>query len=386
MKNKAYIELAEEKFNKDNNYNVILSRMKEEKVMKKRKIVSIVAVLLVVIMVGAITPAIYAKIHWDIEFKEYKYMPREEEKGNLDEVRESDYAEVLNMNYLVQDGIGVKVNKILLTEDCLDANITFKFPEDMEVNSQTFNFGHAVYDENNNIYDVSSRIDVNRKAGDKDYTIPFLFEELGVKYDKRDIYGKILNEYSSLGIVEVNDEEKTITCNLTLYSEDTFPKSNKLYIRVFDIGYYMLDFNGEERTINTRENFDLSNSTWIFEIDVPEKFYENKMLELKTLEDISGLNVSKITLTEACLVVRFNSDEYREMVSKAKDSKEFARDLENAVKIVDGEGKEYQNIATSSTPSGAKMIFDIGKKDLAKKLYLKYTVNGNEYVSELVEK
>ena len=55
------------------------------------------------------------------------------------------------MDYLMQDGIGIKINSIILTDDCLDFDITFKFNEEINVDFKNFSFGYAVYDENKNI-------------------------------------------------------------------------------------------------------------------------------------------------------------------------------------------------------------------------------------------
>lgn len=386
MKNDIFANFMEEKYNKENNYKKIILKTKEEKVMNRKRVLSFVAVFLVVVLVGIAMPTIYAKINWDIEFKEYQYIPREEAKGNLEEIRESDYAEVLNMDYLTQDGIGVKVDKILLTEDCLDADITFKFPENIKVNAKTFEFGHAVYDENKNIYDISNRIDLTAKKGDKDYTIPFFYEELGVKYSKRDIFAPILNDSESISLLSVNEDERTITCELTMLAKDSFPKSNKLYIRVFNLGYYMADVDVETRTVNSEEDFNVSNAIWIFEIDVPEKFHENKGLELKTLEELPEIAIEKINLTETCLVIRFNSEKYNDLVEQGKDKENISDVILNTLKVVDGEGKEYTNIRASVGGNASKITFDVGKKDFDKTLYLKYTIDGKEYTSQLVEK
>ena len=61
-----------DKYNKENNYYQILQKVKGSGNMKKRKILNIAAIILIVIILGAITPTIYAKIQWNIEYKEYQ--------------------------------------------------------------------------------------------------------------------------------------------------------------------------------------------------------------------------------------------------------------------------------------------------------------------------
>ena len=62
----------------------------------KKKILNIAAVFVAIVVIGATSSQMYAKIKWNVAFEEYKNRPVGEAKGNLDEVRESDYAEVLN--------------------------------------------------------------------------------------------------------------------------------------------------------------------------------------------------------------------------------------------------------------------------------------------------
>ena len=57
-----------------------------------------------------------------------------------------------------QYDISAKIESLLITDEYFEANVHFKFPEDMELNSKTFSYGFAVYDENKNIYIVSTRI------------------------------------------------------------------------------------------------------------------------------------------------------------------------------------------------------------------------------------
>ncbi len=385
MKNKVYDDFSKEKFNQNNNYNAIMYKVKEGKKMKRFKITNIAAVLLFAIIIGSITPMIYAKIQWNVEFKEYQNRPIGESKGSLDEARESDYAEILDMDYVKQDGVSIKPNSILMTDDCFDANITFKFAEDKIVNSETFGFGYAVYDEDKNMYDVYSRMHIG--AYEKyDNTVPFLYKELGIECDKKDMYEKILSDSGNCGVVEVNEEEKSLTANITFRAKDAFPKSKKIYIRIFDLGYFMVD-NESERKLANAENFKISDAEWIFEIELPEKFYERQSLELKLKDEIPELDVEKITLTELGLVLKFKSQPYFELIQAGKDMKDnFSNATKNMLNITNGEGKIYQELVSEMLKEdNFKITFDAGKKDLDKKLFINFTVDGKKYTSELIE-
>ena len=88
---------------------------------------------------------------------------------------------------------------------------------------------------------------------------------------KKDIYAKILSDSSGISNLETNAEDKTIVTNVNLRATDKFPISKKIYIRIFDLGYVMLDSK-----TRTTENFTISDAEWIFEIDVPEKLMIEK--------------------------------------------------------------------------------------------------------------
>ena len=183
MTNKIWKKYVDEIHNQDANFEKIRLRTKGVMNMKK-KLLNMAADFVAIVVIGATSSQIYAQIKWNVEFKNYQNGPVGEAKGNLEIVRDSDYAEVLNMDYVTQDGVSVKVDSILLTDDCLDANLTFQFAEDKQVNAQTFRYGFAVYDENKNIYGVFSGITSKLRVGDKDNTVPFLYKDLGIKNNK----------------------------------------------------------------------------------------------------------------------------------------------------------------------------------------------------------
>lgn len=387
MINKAFKEYMEEVNNQEKNYQKILSREKGVVDMKRnrRKLLNIAAVLVAVVIIGTASTQIYAKIQWDIQFKEYQNRQVGETKGTLQTAKESGYAETVDMDYVTQDGIHSKVESILLTDDCLDANIKFQFDESKEVNSETFSYSYAVYDENNNIYQIFGRMPIRGEAEKYDKITPFIYKELGVEYNKKDLYATPLADRSELSKIEANEEERTITTDLTLRAKETFPKSKKLYIRVFDLGYFMIDTE-----TNTAEDFKISDAEWIFEIEVPDKFYERQTLELKPTNEIPEIEFEKITLTEAGLVLNFQSEAYINLISAGKDMKsnEFLEATQNAFSITDGEGKTYQELGggTTGKENGYKMTIDAGKSDLAKKLYVNVNLNGKQYQEELIEK
>lgn len=390
MINKVFKEYMEDIHNIDKNYEKILS--KERKVISmKRKILNIAAIFLAVIILGVTSTHIYAKIKWEIEFKEYQNRIINSEKGSLQEAKENGYGEIIDMDYIVQDGIGIKIDSLLLTDDYVDANVTFKFDENVNVDSDKFSFGFAIYDENKNIYGIYKRMNLASTAKQDNTTI-FIYKELGVEYDKNDVFAIQRARSMGIGNVKSSPKSRTITANITLNASESFPRSKKLYIRIFDLGYTMVelgDVNGQKEIINA-EDFQLSKAEWNFEIDVPDKFYERQTIELKPKNEIPGIEISKISLTEAGMKLRFTSEEYNTMIFEGKDmsTEEFEKAKSGTLSITDATGKVYKVLSGGTTMNKNEYSFslDVNKKDLENKLYINYTHEGVKYTEELVIK
>lgn len=387
MINTTFKKYLESKYSKEDNYKKILSKEKGVVSMKKR-ILNIAAIFLVIIIAGVLSTNIYAKIMWNIEFKDYRQLPSKEIKGTLDELKEEGSAEVLNIDYLEQDGIGIKINSILLTDDCLDIDITSKFDEDIDVNSQTFSIGYTIYDENKNIYQIHSRMHLGEKTSKFDNVTLFTYEELGVEYDKKDVYALQLANNGGVTLEEINEEERTINMNITLRAKDKFPQSKKLYIQIFDPGFSMIELgneNGKTNMVNA-EDFNLSNSKWLFEITVPEKFYDRNTIELKPESEISGIEFREITISETGMNLTFKSQAYDELIYKGKDMEheKFLKEMEKMLFVSDKDGNKYNelNVGSSKEKEVYKINIDANIEDFNKGLYINY----NDIKVKLVEK
>lgn len=389
MRNQIFKEYTDEKFNIDNNYKNIISKIStnnnENKRKIKYKIVNIAAVLIVVIIIGSITPSINAKIQWNIQFKEYKNREYEIGQAFISEGIDSEYNEKINMEYITQGGISSKVDSLIITDDYLETKISFNFLDDIQLDSENFTFGFAIYDDENNIFGVSPRIHIatNKKY---DYYTTYMYEEIGVNYDKNDIYSIQLNDLSQKeNISAIN---RSITSKITMSSTKGFPKSKKLYIRIFDLGYSMTDFKQENDMykLEESEDFSLSNAEWIFEIKIPEKFYERQSLELKLKDEINGLEIDKITVSDIGMVIKGS---IKGFASLQENNIEEWRKLRNEIiNITDEDGNIYyeKTIGTVQDDDWFKMNYAINKKMLNKKIFLNVKINGQQYKSELVLK
>ena len=125
--------------------------------------------------------------------------------------------------------------------------LAFEFDEGIEVNSRTFTYSYAVYDENNNIYAIYNS-SMNAKI---DRLPELIYRELNVDYNKNDIYANQYATSTSMGNISANNRK--IVNEIRLKSLKGFPKSKKLYLRILNLGYSMI--NVEEKKI---EEFNIS--------------------------------------------------------------------------------------------------------------------------------
>ena len=388
MINNAFKEYFDNEFDTIKNYEEVILREKKSSNLGK-KMLNIVATLLVIGVTGIVSTQIYAKIKWNIDFKEYQDRPSIETKGTLEEAKETGYAEGINMDYITQDGIGIKINSMLLTDDCLDFDINFKFDESIKVDSNSFSFGYAIYDENNNIYNIQPRMFSVEKENN---TISFICKELGIKYDDKDVSKLQLSDTTTLRIKNADEENRTIAMNINLRAKYKFPQSKTIHIKIFDPGFTMNNIENEnnELVIKDSEDFKLSEAKWNFEIEVQSKFYERNTTELTAKNKIPGIDVENIEISETGMNLIFKSEEYDKLIKSGKDigQENFLKQISEVLSITDAEGNTYKVTSRGTTQEKYeyKLSIDAGLNDLTKKLYLNYNYNGTKYTEELIEK
>ena len=150
-------------------------------------------------------------------------------------------------------------------------------------------------------------------------------------------------------------------------SSKGFPRSKKIYIRIFDLGYTMYDVQEEngEFKLNTSETFTISDAEWIFEIEVPDKFYERENTELQLKEAIPEVDIDKISLAETNLVMEFQSESMRNVIMSGMDMEpgKWAEVQKEMLYITDGEGNRYDttSMGTTQEENGLKVTFDVNK-------------------------
>lgn len=352
----------------------------------KKILFSICIIIILSITIICISNKLYLYIDNEKRFNEFEKRQYIKTEGTLSYIEEDNYSKVENMDYITQDEIGVKIDSICIADDTFKTNINFKFNK--EINYETFAFGYAVYDENNNIYAISSRMHIGENEK-YDYDSMFMVRELGFQNDKN-IYDKFLADRTELSSIEINENNNIKINQLKLEAKNQFPLSKKIYIKIFDLGYFNADKNANGE-INT-QNINLTDAKWLFEFDIPDEMNNkrnNSNIKLEMNNQIQGLEITDITLTESKLVIKFNSKEYVNLISEGKDmpSNEFREKCDEMLNITDGEGKKYQDIGggTTEEENGFKIAFDATKNDLSKKLFINFKIGDKQYRSELTE-
>ena len=293
------------------------------------------------------------------------------------------YSEQVTTNYITQDGISAKINSIMITDDKFCATVDFKFDDSINLDSERFSFGYAVYDEDKNVYAVYTRMHLGSNEKYDLYT-PFLYKEIGVKYNKNDIYAIQITD--NCGIQNVSAKDRNITSQIEIGTSKEFPRSKKIFIRLFDLGYSMTQVS-EENMINA-EDFSLSNSEWLFELNVPEKFYNRETTNLKLKSEIPGLKIKKMTVTETGLVVKGTIDGFSKFVTDGFNltGDEWTNARNELFNITDEDGNIYyeNTLGTVQSMDGFKMEFPITKSMINKKFFANVSINGVKYSSEIV--
>ena len=269
-KNKILYEYLDNTNNieKEKNYASIFNKIESKEKIKKT-IFSWAMMLFAIIIMTATSTSLYAKKSWDEEYEKYKNRPINYVKSIVDTKSGEYNVNTLDTDYTYNDGIGIKIDRISISDSLCQIDIKFKIDEEGR-EENIFEFGYAIYDENN-IYILKERI--RHGFENKVNYEKKILQELGVKYKKNKKEYLLEEESITKGLDEKNDR----IVRINLISAKEFPKGDKIYIRIFDIGYVLSDdfIANSELIINDSENFEVSNIEWQFEIEIPEDYYQN---------------------------------------------------------------------------------------------------------------
>ncbi len=386
-------------FTKEENVPEQLTKTIQKTMNKKEKlknkniyytIRNVAVAMVVVTLLGLATPNIYAQIKWNIEYKEFENRPVEYGMASIKQAMENGYEKNIDMEYVYHDNIGIKLSSIMITDDFFSMDVDFIFPKETIINTETFSYGYAVYDESKNVYGVREGevFDLEKITKGKGYWKK-LYREENIKYDKKANFPNAIGEFPGVSTVTTSKEGKIIT-NLSMSTPKKFPKSKKLYIRIFDIGYTMNQYDEENPKLSVSERFNLTDVEWKLEIEVPQDFYKRESIELKLAENVDGFELEKLTVTETGTNIIFKMDGFIDLVMSGKDMEkdEFEKKMDDALYITNEEGKRYsytKNENGTYMNGTYKAKFDLNKSDLNQKLYLNFKMNDKQYKIELLQ-
>lgn len=231
---------------------------------------NVAVAMAVITLLGVATPSIYAQIKWNIEYKEFENRPVEYGMASINQAIEQGYEKNIDMEYVYHDNIGVKLDTLIITDEFFSMNLDFVFPKETKINTETFSYGYAVYDENKNVYgvlDVISNLDVKEMAKGNGYWKK-LYTEENIPYNKKEIFPRTISD-STQGATVITSKEGNIITKASMTTPKEFPRSKKLYIRIFNIGYTMNQYNEENPELSMSERFELTDAEWKLEVEVP---------------------------------------------------------------------------------------------------------------------
>lgn len=375
MKNKIYEEFSKDKFNQGENLNEIMQKVHDVEHKAKFKFPNIAAIVVIMFLLGCATPTIYAKIKYNVEFKNFQNREYEMSYVDIKDVTERGLVEKIDMDYVTQDDIGVKIDSLYITDNHLEIKTNFVFPKDTEMDSEHFNFGYAIYDENGILYGILPRLHLDGSDEFTKYS-KFLYKEIGIEIDENGVLPQ-LQTYSTAP--NIYAENYNIISKIIMETSNDFPHSKKLFIRIFDLGCLVYD---ENDTICYDTDLQISNAEWIFELNIPERFYIDDTIKLELKDELQGVTINKLYVDDIKLRADMNID----FIYSDNKSQFTSEELFEMITITDEEGNEYKQIQGSVDNNNIVRDFAINKSMLGKKYFLNIKIRDKVYTSELVIK
>ena len=381
--NKAFKDYL---YKKDDDFEKVMEKSNKKRFTRKTLLTRVAAFIIIFFLV-AVTPSIYAQIKWNIEFKEYQRDRKVSDKISLiiDENKDDGSNYIVNSNPVEINGIKVNIDSIVVTNNNIAVIATFEFDDISNINSDTFTTGFAIYDENNTVYYLSPRMHLGEKNLNLGRMNKLIYDEIGATFDKKDVFSAQYTQSTSVGKEKV--EGNKITLRYQINSISGYPKFKTLNIKIFDLGFSMVDrVEGEKPIV---QNFDVSKDEWNFSIDMPERFLNRENTKLRLNNNIEGLTIDRFELAETGLVITGTLKDFGEYVEGGLNGtienwSEFANRI---LYITDEEGNEYigNEFGTYAKENGFYISFNnIGKDDLDKKLYLHACINYEDKVEEII--
>jgi len=155
------------------------------KVKKLTKLIIAILIIAVLCLIGVAFDKFYNYIKFENEYKEFSQRKIVQGKTLLSQ------DDSINMEYIYQDNIGVKIDSIVLNSKNLDFQLDFML--DKSIDKDKLKYEIAIYDENNNIYGVYENI-----SNDERNYWKKIYRELNIEYNKKDVFA--IQLYKSMGL------------------------------------------------------------------------------------------------------------------------------------------------------------------------------------------
>lgn len=381
MDNKFMDYLITTEYDKEKNYTIIMNRINEKR--KPYYIKTIAASVLFFIIAGLLGNGIYAKIQWNIQYKEYLNVDRGVTSLSVKESESSGNLVKIDDQYNYKNNIGLKIDNLFISDDELELDVFIDLSKIDNFRSDTLGFGYIIYDENNSIIGAYTRrgweygkFHSLKKCFSTNYFKKFM-KEKNISYKEHDL-AKLMN-YNSCSEKLIESTNKIVTQRILISSENRkIPKSQKIYIRIFDLGYAVSD----SKTLDY-EDFELcKNEEWNYDIIIPDKIYSRDNLFLMVENTTSKAKITTASVSESRLIIEFNgfesTEEYNKFV-ESNDNDNFRLYLEDQ----NGNVINYSQNIGGYAPNEEltyKCYFDLNKNNFIENYYtLHYHENNTEY-------
>lgn len=381
MDNKFMDYLITTEYDKEKNYTIIMNRINEKR--KPYYIKTIAASVLFFIIAGLLGNGIYAKIQWNIQYKEYLNVDRGVTSLSVKESESSGNLVKIDDQYNYKNNIGLKIDNLFISDDELELDVFIDLSKIDNFRSDTLGFGYIIYDENNSIIGAYTRrgweyskFNSLKKCFSTNYFKKFM-KEKNISYKEHDLV-KLMN-YNRCSEKLIESTNKIVTQRILISSENRkIPKSQKIYIRIFDLGYAVSD----SKTLDY-EDFELcKNEEWNYDIIIPDRIYSRDNLFLIVENTTSKAKITTASVSESRLIIEFNgfesTEEYNKFV-ESNDNDNFRLYLEDQ----NGNVINYSRNIGGYAPNEEltyKCYFDLNKNNFIENYYtLHYSENDNEY-------
>lgn len=298
--------------------------------------------------------------------------------GSVEQAVDNGYKENIEMEYVYQDGIGIKMNSLVLSDTNLQLGIDFSFEKEIDTSSnyKEFMYSMIIYDENNQVY-LTNTYGWGASKKYEHYFEHFCKEHQIAKPSS--VYDTInYNDTASYGYSTYTKDR--VVANVQATSKKGFPKARKLKVQILDLRYY--EMIPEEKKSKSEP---ISNAIWNLEIEVPEQFYQRSNIEYILEKPIAGIQLEKAIVSETSMAFIATIDGFDEVVDRKYD--DTTQRIKQSLSVIDENGKQYFPEANfGCSKDRIETNFSINKDIVTEKLYLKVAIQEKIHTLTLIRK